>query len=144
MSMYFSFTLSSWKVYNKPTIKQSNDPTFNLFFIKKHKLYFNMIIDIYINWIFVLMQISRFTQTFLFTRLKSLAWSQQGFWQNNFCRNSDLWSHCCDGEWWGMMGSEWLGFCEFLFFWRKWDVQRSLKGLRMDQFWLSQSSIQAM
>ena len=33
----------------------------------------------------------------LFTRLKSLAWSQQGFWLLSFCRNCSLWSVCCYG-----------------------------------------------
>ena len=38
--------------------------------------------------------------TCLFTRLESLAWSQQGFWQLILCRNCDLWSLC----WVGILG----------------------------------------
>ena len=34
--------------------------------------------------------------TCLFTRLESLAWSQQGIWQPRFCRERNLWSLCCD------------------------------------------------
>ena len=34
--------------------------------------------------------------TCLFTRLESLAWSQQGFWQPSFFRKRNLWIFCCD------------------------------------------------
>ena len=33
-----------------------------------------------------------FHTTCLFTRLESLAWSQQGFWQPSFCRKRNLWN----------------------------------------------------
>ena len=36
--------------------------------------------------------------TCLFTRLESLAWSQQGFWLISFCRKRNLWSLCFDGR----------------------------------------------
>ena len=36
--------------------------------------------------------------TCLYTRLESLAWSQQGFWQPSFCRKCNYWSLCYDGR----------------------------------------------
>ena len=36
-----------------------------------------------------------FLQLVIFTRLESLSWSQQCFWQPSFCRNCNLWSFCC-------------------------------------------------
>ena len=41
---------------------------------------------------------SNHVPTGLFTRLESLAWSQQGFWQPIFCRKRNLWSLCCSGR----------------------------------------------
>ena len=46
----------------------------------------------------LLNQLHRFWSTCLFTRLESLARSQQGFWQLSFCRNCSLWNLCCDGR----------------------------------------------
>ena len=39
-----------------------------------------------------------YSNLFFFTRLESLAWSQQDFWQASFCRNCNLWSLCYDGR----------------------------------------------
>ena len=40
--------------------------------------------------------------TCLFTRLESLAWVQQGFWQPSFCRKPNFWSFFFyDGNWSG-------------------------------------------
>ena len=35
---------------------------------------------------------------FIYQARKSLAWSQQGFWQPTFCRKRNLWSLCFDGR----------------------------------------------
>ena len=40
---------------------------------------------------------ARVKATCLITRLESLVWSQQGFWQLSLCTNCDLWSLCFDG-----------------------------------------------
>ena len=50
------------------------------------------------NWLPLLRYNStHWKSTCLFTRLESLAWSQQGFWQLSFYRKCDLWSLCFDG-----------------------------------------------
>ena len=47
--------------------------------------------------------------TCLCTRLESLAWSQQGFWQLSFCRKPNLWSLCC--RFWDYT---WTNWCDYV------------------------------
>ena len=52
----------------------------------------------YWSWIYHHSLMVLVKPTYLFTRLESLACSQQGFWQPSFCRKHYLWSLCCDGR----------------------------------------------
>ena len=76
------------------------------FFIETESLW---ICDLECVTLNVWLWLSGYDSIYLFTRLESLAWSQQGFWQPSFCRKRNLWSLCLD---WG--SREVLLFIAFL------------------------------
>ena len=72
----------------------------------------------------------------LFTRLESLGWSQQGFWQPSFWRKRNLWSLCYDG---GSLVL--LLFTAYLE--ERWSIKK-LEGWIMDMSLLFFSYVEAM
>ena len=81
-----SYSLSSRKFGRK-----------NITFIEKFFFFVQSPHFLRINFVMVYFVIASLGATCLFTRLESLAWSQQGFWQLSYRRNCIFMKLCCGG-----------------------------------------------